>query len=300
MLIYAEFILRGIMSKANKQMLPRLPKLAYRNERFMDSADARTLRIVAEYLEPQVRLRRAGVQNTVVFFGSSRVLPYDKAREKLQAVLTRAKCGGPAPTHEELRAARMALKMSKYYEQARELSHLITTWSLGLKNGKHFLVVCSGGGPGIMEAANRGAHEAGGVSIGFNIRLPQEQYSNPYITPELGFLFRYFFMRKLWFAQPSRAVVVFPGGFGTMDEMWEFLTLLQTHKMGHRSTILLYGSKFWKKAVNFDWLREAGTVSAEESRLIRFVDSPREALETLKAALNHQLRLQPAQRHPFP
>ena len=288
------------MSKAKWQKPFRLPKLAYRNERFMDSADARTLRIAAEYLEPQVRLRRAGVQNTVVFFGSARVVPHDKARENLREVLTRARCGGPPPTKEELRAARMALKMSKYYEQARELSHLITTWSLGLKNGKHFLVVCSGGGPGIMEAANRGAHEAGGVSIGFNIRLPQEQYSNPYITPELGFLFRYFFMRKLWFAQPSRAVVVFPGGFGTMDEMWEFLTLLQTHKMGHRSTILLYGSKFWKKAVNFDWLREAGTVSAEESRLIRFVDSPREALETLKATLNHQLRLQPAQRHPFP
>ena len=265
----------------------------------MDSSDARTLRIVAEYLEPQVRLRRAGVQNTVVFFGSSRVLPYDKARENLKEVLTRAKCGGPPPTSEELRAARMALKMSRYYEQARELSHLITTWSLGLKNGKHFLVVCSGGGPGIMEAANRGAHEAGGVSIGFNIRLPMEQYSNPYITPELGFLFRYFFMRKLWFAQPSRAVIVFPGGFGTMDEMWEFLTLIQTHKMGHRSTILLYGSKFWKKAVNFDWLREAGTVTAEESKLIRFVDSPREAFETLKATLTRQLRLQPVQRHPF-
>src|SRR5574340_244205 len=284
-------MLRGIMSKYKWHTASRLPKLAYRNERFMDSADARTLRIVAEYLEPQVRLRRAGVQNTVVFFGSARMLPHDKAREKLQEVMARAKCGGPPPTSEELRAARMALKMSKYYEQARELAHLITTWSLSLKNGRHFLVVCSGGGPGIMEAANRGAHEAGGVSIGFNIRLPMEQGSNPYITPELGFLFRYFFMRKLWFAQPSRAVIVFPGGFGTMDEMWEFLTLTQTHKMGHRSTILLYGSKFWKKAVNFDWLREAGTVTAEESKLIRFVDSPREAFETLKANLTRQLRL---------
>ena len=287
------------MSKSKWQPTSKLLKLAYRNERFMDSADGRMLRIAAEYLEPQVRLRRAGVQNTVVFFGSSRVLPHDKAREKLQEVMARAKCGGPPPTAEELRAARMALKMSKYYEQARELAHLITTWSLGLKNGKHFLVVCSGGGPGIMEAANRGAREAGGVSIGFNIRLPAEQNSNPYITPELGFLFRYFFMRKLWFAQPSRAVIVFPGGFGTMDEMWEFLTLIQTHKMGHRSTILLYGSKFWKKAVNFDWLREAGTVSAEESKLIRFVDSPRQAFETIKSNLSRQLRLQPGRRRPF-
>jgi len=287
------------MSKSKRQAPPRLPRLAYRNERFMDSGDGRTLRIVAEYLEPQVRLRRAGVQNTVVFFGSSRVLPHDKAREKLRELMTRAKCGGPPPTREELRAARMAFKMSNYYEQARELARLITAWSLGLKNGKHFLVVCSGGGPGIMEAANRGALEAGGVSIGFNIRLPSEQGANPYITPELSFLFRYFFMRKLWFAQPSRAVVVFPGGFGTMDEMWEFLTLIQTHKMGHRSTILLYGSKFWKKVVNFDWLREAGTVSAEESKLIRFVDSPREAFETVRNSLSRNLRLQKAQRHPF-
>ena len=177
------------MSKFKSKKPSRLPKLAYRNERFMDSADGRTLRIAAEYLEPQVRLRRASVQNTVVFFGSSRVLPADKARERLREVMARARCGSPPPTSEELRAARMALRMSKYYEGARELAHLITTWSLGLKNGKHFLVVCSGGGPGIMEAANRGAHEAGGVSIGFNIRLPMEQYSNPYITPELGFLF---------------------------------------------------------------------------------------------------------------
>ena len=287
------------MSKSKRQNPSRLPKLAYRNERFMDSADARTLRIVAEYLEPQVRLRRAAVQNTVVFFGSSRVLPHDKAREKLREVINRARYGGAPATSQELRAARMAMKMSKYYEQARELAHLITTWSLGLKNGKHFLVVCSGGGPGIMEAANRGAQEAGGVSIGFNIRLPSEQNANPYITPELCFLFRYFFMRKLWFAQPSRAVIVFPGGFGTMDEMWEFLTLIQTHKMGHRNTILLYGSKFWKKAVNFDWLREAGTVSSEESKLIRFVDSPREAFETLKSTLTRQLHLKRVERHPF-
>lgn len=286
------------MSKFKWQNPSRSPKLAYRDERFMDSTDARTLRIVAEYLEPQVRLRRAGVQNTVVFFGSSRVLPHDVARETLREVITRAKSGGPPTIREDLRAARMALKMSKYYEHARELARLITNWSLGLKNGKHFLVVCSGGGPGIMEAANRGAHEAGGVSIGFNIRLPMEQGSNPYITPELSFLFRYFFMRKLWFAQPSRAVIIFPGGFGTMDEMWEFLTLIQTHKMGHRSTILLYGSRFWKKAVNFDWLRETGTVTAEESKLIRFVDSPREAFETVKTSLTHQLRLK-TQRPPF-
>src|SRR5690348_2178283 len=260
------------MSKFKWQSPSRSPKLAYRDDRFMDSADARALGSAADYREPQVRLRRGGVQNNVVFSGSSRLLPHDTARENLREAMTRAKCGGPPPTQEELRAARMALKMSKYYEHARELAHLITKWSLSLKNGKHFLVVCSGGGPGIMEAANRGATEAGGLSIGLNIKLPSEQKPNPYVTPELNFLFKYFFMRKLWFAAPARALVVFPGGYGTMDELWEFLTLVQTRKMGHHAAILLYGSKFWKKAVNFDWLREAGTVTEEELKLIRFAD----------------------------
>ncbi len=207
---------------------------------------------------------------------------------------------GKPPTYgPALRDARMALQMSQYYEEARELARLITEWSLGLKNGSHFLVVCSGGGPGIMEAANRGASEAGGVTIGFNIKLPMEQSPNPYITPELNFMFRYFFMRKLWFAQPSRAVIVFPGGFGTMDEMWEFLTLIQTHKMGHRCTLLLYGSKYWKKVLNFDWLAEAGTVSREEMKLIRFVNTPQEAFGVVKEKLTRLLHLPGSPRYPF-
>ena len=273
--------------------------LAYQNERFMESADARTLRIAAEYLEPQVRLRRAAVQNTVVFFGSARLMSRADARERLRLLLASRKSPNPGPSPEELRDARMALHMSQYYEQARELARLITEWSLSLKNGSHFLVVCSGGGPGIMEAANRGATEAGGVTIGFNIKLPMEQGSNPYITPELNFMFRYFFMRKLWFAQPSRAVIVFPGGFGTMDEMWEFLTLIQTHKMGHRCTLLLYSSKYWKRAVNFDWLAEAGTISREEMNLIRFVNTPQEAFEVVKEKLTRLLHLPVAPRYPF-
>jgi uncharacterized protein (TIGR00730 family) len=274
-------------------------ELAYRNERFMESADARTLRIAAEYLEPQARLRRAAVQHTVVFFGSARLLPRQEARWRLKQLLGTRKSNGPEPDAEALRAARMALNMSQYYEQARELSRLITQWSLSLKNGRNFLVVCSGGGPGIMEAANRGAAEAGGVSIGFNIKLPMEQNPNPYITPELNFLFRYFFMRKLWFAQPSRVVIVFPGGFGTMDEMWEFLTLIQTHKMGHRCTLLLYGSQYWKRAVNFDWLAESGTVSQEEMKLIRFVNTPGEAFEIVKEKLTSLLHLPGTLRYPF-
>lgn len=272
----------------------RIPRVAYENRQFMESQEARTLRVAAEYLEPQVRLRRAGVKNTVVFFGSARTLPRNVAVRNLSDLQKRASSASPA----EIRRARMAVEMSRYYEDARELARLVTKWSLSLNNDKHFLVVCSGGGPGIMEAANRGASEAGGLSIGFNIKLPTEQEPNSYITPELNFMFRYFFMRKLWFAQPSRALVVFPGGFGTMDELWEFLTLIQTHKIGHRVSILLYGSKYWKKAINFNWLAEAGTVSEEEVRSLTFADTPQQAFGMLKKRLSRLLHLRQA-KYPF-
>lgn len=264
----------------------------------MESQEARTLRIAAEYLDPQVRLRRAGVKNTVVFFGSARILARDVAVRKLSDLQKRGAQGSSAPSTAKLRAARMAVDMARYYEDARELARLVTKWSLSLMNGKHFLVVCSGGGPGIMEAANRGASEAGGLSIGLNIKLPTEQEPNPYITPDLSFMFRYFFMRKMWFAQPSRALVVFPGGFGTMDEMWEFLTLVQTHKIGHRVSILLYGSKYWRKAINFDWLVEAGTVSRDELNVIHFADTPQQAFGILKKRLSRLLHLRNP-KYPF-
>ncbi len=275
------------------------PVLAYQNNRFLESHNARTLRILAEYIEPQARLRRAGVRNTVVFFGSARILPRDVALRKLDELESRAREGGPAAGPAELKAARMAVHMSRYYEDTRELARLITRWSLGLRNESQSVVVCSGGGPGIMEAANRGALEAGGKSVGLNIKLPMEQEPNPYITPELNLMFRYFFMRKLWFAQPAKALIVFPGGFGTMDELWEFLTLLQTHKMGHGVTILLYGSKFWKRAINFGWLLEAGTIKREDLKLIRFVDTPREAFEFLKRKFGVSRAARPAVSHPF-
>jgi uncharacterized protein (TIGR00730 family) len=276
-----------------------VPVLAYQNPRFVESADARTLRILSEYVEPLSRLRRAGVQHTVVFFGSARVLPRDVARKALQELESKSKNGASPDLAAQLKRARMAVHMSRYYEDARELAKLVTRWSLSLRNGKHFLMVCSGGGPGIMEAANRGAFEAGGKSIGLNILLPQEQSPNPYITPELSMLFRYFFMRKLWFAQPSKALIVFPGGFGTMDEMWEFLTLIQTHKMGHHVVILLYGSKFWKRAINFGWLLEAGTVEQDELKFIRFADTPQEAFDLLKGELSRLLGVRQYIKHPF-
>jgi uncharacterized protein (TIGR00730 family) len=280
--------------------LPFIPPVAYRNDKFMDSADARTIRIVAEYSEPQVRLRKAGIQNTVVFFGSARIQSREESLRRLSELDIRGTNGGGAPpTPAELKAARQALQMSCYYEDARELARLITRWSLSQGNKSQFVVVCSGGGPGIMEAANRGASEAGGKSIGLNIKLPFEQAPNPYITPELSFMFRYFFMRKLWFAQPARALIVFPGGFGTMDELWEFLTLIQTRKMGHHASILLYGSKFWKRAINFPWLCEAGTISRDDMKAIHFADAPPQAFEILKKKLKRDRRVRAAIRQPF-
>jgi uncharacterized protein (TIGR00730 family) len=278
---------------------PSPPQLAYRSERFLESGDARTLRILAEYLEPQVRLRRAGVQNTVVFFGSARIVAHDEAMKRVRELESSSRSGVNPPTPAELKAARTAVQMSRYYEAARELAKLITKWSQSLKNGSHFLVVCSGGGPGIMEAANRGASEAGGISIGLNIKLPLEQEPNPYITPHLSFLFRYFFVRKLWFAQPSKALIVFPGGFGTMDETFEFLTLAQTRKLGHRATIMLFGSKFWRKVINFKALLEAGTIEKDDLKLIRFADTPQEAFGILKKQLTHELGLRAGPRRPF-
>ena len=276
----------------------RQPKLAYRDGRFMESSDARTLRIGAEYLEPQARLLKAGVLNTIVFFGSARILPQDVAQARLASIEAENATHPVAPEH--LRAARTAVEMSKYYEEARRLARLITEWSLSLKRGNHFLVVCSGGGPGIMEAANRGASDAGGLSIGLNIKLPFEQKPNPYVSANLNFIFKYFFMRKLWFAQPARALIVFPGGYGTMDELWEFVTLLQTRKMGHQAFILMYGSDYWKRLINFDFLVESGTVGPDELHLLRFVDSPEQALAVVKQKLRRNRAMRAALRHPFP
>jgi uncharacterized protein (TIGR00730 family) len=234
-----------------------------------------------------------------VLFGSARIRPRHEALQKVQEVESRRKDGDAGAFTAALEKARMDLHMSQYYEDARELSRLLTVWALSLQHDSRFLVVCSGGGPGIMEAANRGACEAGGKSIGLNIKLPAEQRPNPFISPELSFLFRYFFMRKLWFAQPARAFIAFPGGFGTMDELFEILTLQQTHKMRHRVTVMLYGSDYWKRAINFDYFLQAGTVSEADLKLIRYADSPQEAFDILKTALTHVLTLKPVAKHSF-
>jgi uncharacterized protein (TIGR00730 family) len=227
--------------------------LAYLNREFLEGDTARPVRILAEYLAPLEAFRREGIKDTIVFFGSARVAP-----------------DGP---------------MGRYYEEARTLARLVTTWSKGLPVGSKRFVVCSGGGPGIMEAANRGASEAAGLSIGLNIGLPHEQRPNPYITRELSFEFRYFFMRKLWFAYLARALVAFPGGFGTLDELMEVLTLQQTGKLDRRTRILLYGTSYWKEIVNFDALVRHGMISAEDLELFTFADDPGTALGLLQGWL---------------
>ncbi len=275
-------------------------QLAYENHRFMENVEGRPLRILAEYLEPRARFAREKIENTVVFFGSARTLPRDVATENLRKLEAAAQNRGiSAPPSaglpnsqangqdeaNRLKAARMAVEMSRYYEEARELARMITAWSLSLQKGKRFIVVCSGGGPGIMEAANRGAHEAEGETVGMNIKLPFEQLPNPYISPALNFEFHYFFMRKLWFAYMAKGLVVFPGGFGTLDELFEILTLAQTNKLAKKITVLIYGEEYWRKVINFEALAEAGSISPQDLNLFRFVNSPEEAFEVLKEAL---------------
>ncbi len=237
--------------------------LAYLNESFLESPDARPLRMVSEYLEPLSHFREEMIQDTIVFFGSARI------RED-----------GP---------------LGQYYRDARSLARMLTEWSSGIDTTANRFVICSGGGPGIMEAANRGAHDAGGKTVGLNIGLPFEQRPNPYITPELSFEFHYFFMRKFWFAYMAKALVVFPGGFGTLDEMTEILTLAQTRKLESRMQVVLYGSKYWKEILNFDALVRYGMISAADLNLFQYADDPESALGLLKDHLTRQyLQPQPA------
>lgn len=233
---------------------PKAPK-AYKNLDFLTSIDARPIRILSEYLEPRARLRRENVHHTVVFFGSARIPQSDDV-------------------------------MSPYYRAAEEFAYRLAVWSRELRPENKDFLICTGGGPGIMEAANKGAHRAGEKSIGYNISLPFEQEPNPYITPELNFEFHYFYMRKLWFMFHAKALIVFPGGYGTLDELFEMLTLVQNRKTKkHNLPILLYGREFWKKAVNFDYLAECGLISPEDLEFFSYFDSPEEGMEIIKPLL---------------
>ncbi len=241
-------------------------RVAYKNEDFLDSADARAVRILSEYLEPYSHFRRERIRDTVVFFGSARI----------------EEANGP---------------LARYYDEARQLARMITEWSESLANHARRFVVCTGGGPGIMEAANRGAREAGGKTVGLNIGLPFEQLPNPYISGELCFEFHYFFMRKFWFAYLAKGLVVFPGGYGTMDELMEILTLVQTRKLGKQIVTILYGSEFWKEIVNFEALVKYGTISPEDLKLFQYADDPQTAFDIMKEGLT-RLYIKPVQPVP--
>jgi uncharacterized protein (TIGR00730 family) len=255
-----------------------MPNKAYKNPDFLSSRDARSIRILSEYLEPLARFDRYHVSDTVVFFGSARALPADEAQSQLQA----AEAGGEASAIE---LARAGLSLSRYYEDCRELARLLTEWSKGLGQPKRRFICCSGGGPGIMEAANRGASEAAGISIGLGISLPMESTHNQYITRELDFEFHYFFTRKFWFVYLAKALVVFPGGFGTLDELFELLTLTQTGKTGKSMPVVLYGADFWSEIVDFEALVRWGTISRSDLDLFRVASDPQEAFEYLKGEL---------------
>lgn len=260
------------------------PVRAYERMDFLNSPPARTLRILAEYLEPQLRFRKERVRDTVVFFGSARMVAREEAERALAAAQHKARAGGK-DSAALLETAQRAVEMSQYYEAARELARRLTEWSRALPHEKARFVVCSGGGPGIMEAANRGAHDAGGRSVGLGIVLPTEQEANPYITDELNFEFHYFFMRKYWFAYLAKALIVFPGGFGTMDELFEILTLVQTRKISKKIMVLIYGRSYWNRVLNFDEMVRLGMIGRQDLDLFRVADTPDEAFGLVREYL---------------
>ena len=258
--------------------------LAYEDDDFMDSTEARPIRLLAEYLDPLRRFKAQNIQDTVVFFGSARVLSRTLAQRNLTR-LEKTTIRDQSDYKAALKRSRKALEWSRYYEDARELARLLTKWSMSLESERHRFVVCSGGGPGIMEAANRGAKEAGGKSVGLNIRLPFEQAPNRYITKDLVFNFHYFFMRKFWFAYLAKALVIFPGGFGTIDEMFEILTLAQTRKLSKKLLVILYGSDYWNDVLHLDPLADWGAINEEDLNLLCHVDSVDGAFAELKRHL---------------
>ena len=250
---------------------------AYERPEFLRSAEARSIRILSEYLEPEQRLNHLRVWHTVVFFGSARLVDSARARAELES------CESDGGTDRQVEQARRRLSMARYYDEARELARRVTSWSLSLPEEER-LVVCTGGGGGIMEAGTRGASEAGGRVVSLNIQLPTEQEPNPWVQPDLAFDFHYFFMRKFWFIYRAKASVIFPGGFGTLDELMELLTLTQTGRVEKRMPIIIYGREFWDRALNMDALAEWGTISPEDLDLFDYADTPDEAFELITRA----------------
>jgi uncharacterized protein (TIGR00730 family) len=256
--------------------------VAYQYPEFLESPEARPIRILSEYLEPLRRFKEQKIQDTVVFFGSARIDSRERAERALQTLRARGVPNADEQYQRELRKSRKALEWARYYEEARELARLLAAWTLSLQSEHHRFVVTSGGGPGIMEAANRGAREGGGKTIGLNIRLPFEQGANPYITDGLHFEFHYFFMRKFWFAYLAKALVVFPGGFGTLDELFEILTLVQTDKLSKQIGVVLYGREYWDQVLQLQPMSEWGAIAEKDMELLNYFDTPADAFEFLR------------------
>jgi uncharacterized protein (TIGR00730 family) len=256
--------------------------LAYQYPEFLESDEARPIRLLSEYLEPLRRFREEKIQDTVVFFGSARVDSRERAERALRQLRARGVAGADAHYEQELQKSRKAVQWARYYEEARELARLLTRWSRTVQSENHRFVVTSGGGPGIMEAANRGAREAGGKTIGLNIRLPYEQGANPYITEGLHFEFHYFFMRKFWFAYLAKALVIFPGGFGTCDELFEILTLVQTDKLSKKIGIVLYGRDYWEEVLDLRPMADWGAIADQDLDLLQYAETPQDAFEHLR------------------
>jgi uncharacterized protein (TIGR00730 family) len=254
---------------------------AYEDMDFLNSADGRIVRILSEFLEPQSRFRKNKIVDTIVFFGSARLLPKKDATKMLNKFqkIDPKKAKNLAS---ELRMAEHYVRMSKYYEDAVELSRKLTEWSMSLRTNANRFIVCTGGGPGIMEAANKGAKLAGGYSIGLNISLPFEQFVNPYVSDKLSFEFHYFFMRKFWFAYLAKSLIVFPGGFGTMDEFFEILTLRQTGKIKKKMLLVVYDENYWKDIVNFEALVNNALISESDLELFKFCNNVDEAFKVIK------------------
>ncbi len=275
--------------------------LAYLDGQFLESDEARPLRILSEYLEPLRRFRDQKIQDTVVFFGSARVDSRERAERALKTLRARGVAESDAQYEADLARSRKHVDWARYYEEAREVARRLTVWSLSLRAEHHRFVVTSGGGPGIMEAANRGATEAGGKTIGLNIRLPFEQGANDYITDGLHFEFHYFFMRKFWFAYLAKALVIFPGGFGTCDELFEILTLAQTDKLSKKIAVILYGRQYWEQVLNLDPMADWGAIAESDKDLLKWADTPDEAFEQLRQHLEtHHLEPKTSQEKAAP
>jgi len=263
----------------------KFPLKAYKNPEFLNSAKARPIRILSEFIEPHYRFIENNINSTIVFFGSARVKPKEITKKEIFSAADLYEKKPTAKNEQKLSAARLQLRLSKYYEDATELAQLITQWAKIPDTEEQKYYVCSGGGPGIMEAANKGAQLAGGKSIGLNISLPHEQAPNPFISDEFSFDFHYFFMRKYWFVYMAKALIIFPGGFGTMDELMEVVTLIQTKKIDRPLPIIIFGQDYWREIIDWEAMVRWGTIDAEDLDLFHFVNSAKEGFKLLKKLL---------------